>query len=397
MAPQHSSWLHSTGRLPAAPRRRRHPHHGRKVRRLSGVLLRRRTDRQQTPGLWHDQIPLDLGVTQGNSPHRPRRRFESRKPKHGRPRRMGRLSRTAVAVVVAFAIVAGVVVLPGGSVSPTPGRALDMDASRTNSMRAPPGFSHKIFQDSFRGRSLDKRKWNTYITSKATNGGPWNSDGSGGSGINPGGYNAEYFQPRQVSVDDGLVLTAVRGSTRSGYAWTSGVVSTFGKFQFDGGYVQIKAKMPSGDGMWPGLWMLPGPGGSAGDNFELDIFEGNYLGNGVNPNDNDAWNLHTLSVTEGGVTNTGWNLAGGYHIYGMNWIPGRSVTWYFDGRQVGSVTSAQVSIPDEPMELIMDLQVASSKASGFVTTSDGSTPSPSTMEIAQVQVFRSRSDRRAAK
>jgi beta-glucanase (GH16 family) len=309
------------------------------------------------------------------------------------------LSNGASATLLAAAVAAIVLVLVSGSSPPTRGRVVDVAVHRTNanSMPAPPGFSHRIFEDSFKGTKLNKRKWNTYITSKGANGSAWNPDGSGGSGANPGGFNAAYFQPREDVVHNGLTLGAVRASTRAGFAWTSGVVSTYGKFQFDGGYVQIKAKMPAGDGMWPGLWMLPGPGGTAGDNFELDLFEGNYIGNAVNPNDNDAWNLHTPSATFGGVTNTGANLAAGYHIYGMNWVPGQSITWYLDGRPVGSLTKAQAPIPNEPMELILDLQVANSSASAWRTTNDASTPSPSAMEVAEVQVYRSPIDRKAAR
>jgi beta-glucanase (GH16 family) len=127
------------------------------------------------------------------------------------------------------------------------------------------------------------------------------------------------------------------------------------------------------------------------------VFEGNYIANGVNPNDNDAWNLHTPSATFGGVTNAGTNLTSGYHIYGMNWVPGQSITWYLDGRPVGWLTSAETPIPNEPMELILDLQVANGTASAWRTADDASTPSPSTMEVAEVQVYRSRVDRHAAR
>ncbi len=233
---------------------------------------------------------------------------------------------------------AAAVVLITGAVPFTTGKVLDVAAHRSTSMSAPPGFSHRIFEDAFVGRKLNTRRWNTYITSKAAGGAPWNGDGRGGSGSSPGGFNSGYFEPSQISVDNGLTLRAVRGSARAGFAWTSGVVSTYRKFQFDGGYVQIKAEVPGGDGMWPGLWMLPGPGGTGGDNYDFDIFEGNYIGNAVSPNDNYAWNLHSTTQTVGGLTNTGANLTAGYHVYGMNWIPGRSITWYLDGREVGQIT-----------------------------------------------------------
>jgi hypothetical protein len=49
--------------------------------------------------------------------------------------------------------------------------------------------------------------------------------------------------------------------------------------------------------------------------------------------------------------------------------------------------SPQSPIPAEPMELILDLMVANSTAGGWRTTYDGSTPSPSTLSVAGVQVY----------
>lgn len=255
------------------------------------------------------------------------------------------------------------------------------------SLAAPAGYATKIFEDTFSGSSLDESKWNPYITSRAANGWPWNSNGSGGSGDNAGGFNSEYYEPSAINVDNGLTLSATSGSSRAGYTWTSGAISSYGKFQFDGGYVQIRAKMPSGDGMWPGLWMLPGPGGTNGDDNEIDLFEGNFTGTGASPADNFAWHLITSSGKGGGVTNAGADLAAGYHTYGLAWVPGQSITWYLDGAQVGRITSAQLSIPNEPMELIVTLAVANSTASGWRTAYDASTPSPSTMEISDFQVW----------
>ena len=255
-------------------------------------------------------------------------------------------------------------------------------------MPAPAGYSTKIFDDQFEGTTLDCSKWNTYITSKAANGWPWNGNGSGGSAMIAGGFDSEYFEPSQVSVNNGLRLRAVAGSSQPGYQWTSGVVSTYGKFEFLGGYVQVKAKMPSGDGMWPALWTLPGPSApSTTDNFEIDAFEGGFLGNGVSPDFNYAWHEENPGATGGGVTNTGVDLTGDYHIYGMKWVPGQSITWYLDGQQVGQITSTQHQIANEPLELIIQLAVANGSASYWHTAYDSTTPSGSTMNVAEVQVW----------
>lgn len=263
-------------------------------------------------------------------------------------------------------------------------------------LSAPPGFtsSNLVFEEDFTGTALDNY-WHTYITSNAAKGWPWNDNGSGGSG--PGGaYDADYDMPSQVSVNNGVLnLTAVQkpvtgvnqGRTGQTFPITSGAVSSYGNFEFNGGYLQISMKAPSGDGAWPGLWLMPGKGaGSSGDNFEIDIQEGGYTGSGP-ANQAFSYHLHTPSGTFGGVVDSGVDLTAGFHTYGINWVPGQSITWYLDGKQVAQVTSAQVPIPNEPMQLIMSNQVANSNAAGWHTTLDSSTPASMQMQIAEVQLY----------
>ena len=255
-----------------------------------------------------------------------------------------------------------------------------------------------LFSDRFDGRSLDRSKWNTYLTSRQANGHPWADPKAepAGSSVGVGcSFAAQYYLPGQVGVDDGLSLTASQVPTSgwcnqtasvSTFPWRSGVVSTYNHFQFDGGYVSISMKAPPGDGMWPGLWMLPGPGGHHGDDFEIDLQEGGFAPPEP-PSQIYAWNLHRGSTTWGGTVNTGIDLSSSYHTYGMDWNPGQSITWYLDGKKMAKLTSAQASIPDEPMELIMDLAVANSSASGWHSPYDSTTISPSSMQVASVQVW----------
>ncbi|HEX8029748.1 MAG TPA: glycoside hydrolase family 16 protein, partial [Vicinamibacterales bacterium] len=261
-------------------------------------------------------------------------------------------------------------------------------------LAAPAGFtsSNLVYEENFSGTTLDSY-WHNYITSRAANGWAWNSNGSGGSG--PGGaYDADYDMPSQVSVNNGILnLTAIRQpvsgmnqGTAQTFPITSGAVSSYGKLEFDGGYLQISMKAPSGDGAWPGLWLMPGAGSSSGDNFEIDIQEGGYTGNGP-ANQAFTWHLHTPSGTVGGTVNTGIDLTAGFHTYGINWIPGKSITWYLDGKQIATVTSAQVPIPNEPMQLIMSNQVANSNAAGWHTALDSSTPSSMPMQINGIQLY----------
>ncbi|WP_164987706.1 family 16 glycosylhydrolase [Bradyrhizobium betae] len=262
-------------------------------------------------------------------------------------------------------------------------------------LSAPAGYasSDLIFQEDFSGTTLDSY-WHNYITSNAAGGYPWNANSSGGSGMG-NQFNAEYDMPSQVTVSNGsLNLTAIKQPVNgvaqgSPYTFpvTSGGASSYGNFEFNGGYLQISMKAPTGDGAWPALWLMPGKGaGSSGDNFEIDIQEGGMYGPGP-ANQNFAFHLHTSSGTFGGVVDTGVDLTAGYHTYAIDWQPGKSITWYLDGKQVGQVTSAQTTIPNEPMELMMTNQVGNSASSGWHTALDSSTPSSMQMQVDSIQLY----------
>jgi len=263
-------------------------------------------------------------------------------------------------------------------------------------LSAPAGYtsSDLVFQDDFSGTTLSS-SWNPYITSNAANGWPWNGSPSTGSLVGTE-YYADFDTPSQVSVSNGTlnltavkqpITTSINGTTKT-FPETSGTVSSYGNFEFNGGYLQISMKAPSGDGAWPALWLLPGDGaGSSGDNFEIDMQEGGMLYNGPT-NQGFAWHIHAgASGTLGGVIDSGVDLTAGYHTYGINWIPGQSITWYLDGKQMAQVTSAQVNIPNEPMELIMNNGVANTASSGWHTALDSSTPSSMQMQIDSVQLY----------
>ena len=182
---------------------------------------------------------------------------------------------------------------------------------------------------------------------------------------NPG-FDAEYDMPSRVSVNNGLTLDAIRQSiTALGvtYPEASGVVSTYGKMEFTGGYLQISMKQPSGDGAWPSLWLMPGQGaGNSGDNYEVDLQEGGFTGAG-NPNDAFAYSFHPAKKERSAEWWT-WGptsrLATTHS--NSNWVPGKSLTWYLNGKQIWQITSATTSILNEPMELIMSMEVGNSSS-----------------------------------
>ncbi|RUW66006.1 hypothetical protein, partial [Mesorhizobium sp. M4B.F.Ca.ET.049.02.1.2] len=129
-----------------------------------------------------------------------------------------------------------------------------------SSLPPPTGYttSQLIFEDTFAGHSLDSTKW---IPAIADQNGIWQqSVPSPYSAMNAGGFDAEYFDPAQISTGpSGLKIVATRSNRFAGYAWKSGAICTHGKFSFAGGYAQIRMKQPDvSTGGWPGFWHLEG-------------------------------------------------------------------------------------------------------------------------------------------
>ena len=254
--------------------------------------------------------------------------------------------------------------------------------SSGGSMPAPPGYSNLVFDDMFPGTSLNSSKWIAEIGD--TSSFPWNNNGALTppiSGGNSGGYEAEYFSPTQVAVNNGLTISATTSSAESGYTWKSGVIDTHGRFTFTHGFVQIRAKMPDmTTGMWPGFWFLEG-------GAEIDLIEGGFTEcpDGASAADrcmaSDWWGTGSSQQL---FYDTGENLSAGYHIYGMQYLPGNSISMYFDGKQVANYTD---SIPSGAYTIIISLAVANPSATGWRTLTSGSTPKPSLLHVSEVQVW----------
>jgi hypothetical protein len=303
------------------------------------------------------------------------------------------LAWVAAAVVLLLAVVIAVQNKTEGS--PT---APSVSGTAPFPLDAPPGFgpSQLRFEDMFRTSPLDRSKWAPFIASRGSNGLAWNGNNKRGSALGKPSSRSmlDYNLPSQLRVHQGLSLTAVRrrtvgmlGTRPTVFPWRSGIVSTYQKFEFKGGYVQVEAKVPTEPGMWPAIWMLPGASTTSGDDYELDIFEGGFTLKDASSRDTYAWHLITPSGTVGGVTNTHEDLGAQFHVYGMRWVPKKSITWYLDGHVVGEVTRAQVSIPSEPMDLIIDLGVAAASTESFRSVTNSSTPVASRMVVREVQVY----------
>ena len=116
--------------------------------------------------------------------------------------------------------------------------------------------------------AVSSDKWN--IETVAPDNGSW--------------YNGElqYYTDKQdnIKVEDGLLKITAKREDFQGKLYTSARINTQDKFEFSYGRVEMKAKLPNWEGMWPAFWML----GANIDDIswpncgELDILEhGDYV------------------------------------------------------------------------------------------------------------------------
>lgn len=193
-----------------------------------------------------------------------------------------------------------------------------------------------IWADEFDGPALDGSKWSADVDC-------W------------GGGNQERQcytdRPGNVAVEDGLLrITARReqmsgpalparlgGGGRKTQAYTSARISTRGKASFLYGRIEVRAKLPTGQGQWPAIWMLPehdnyGPYPLSG---EIDIAEAVNLGvrcRGCRDEVHAA--LHhgrSLAAMRHSTGKTPLARVDDFHVFALDWTPER-MTWSLDGK-----------------------------------------------------------------
>ncbi len=129
-----------------------------------------------------------------------------------------------------------------------------------------------VWSDEFEGDSLDYSQWGVAV------------DAFGGGNDELQIYTD---RPKNVRVEDGhLILEAFRdhaGISGTVCEFSSGKIRTKYRGDWKYGRIEVRAKLPMGQGMWPAIWMLPTDdvyGGWAASG-EIDIME--YRGQ--TPND----------------------------------------------------------------------------------------------------------------
>jgi len=180
-----------------------------------------------------------------------------------------------------------------------------------------------VWSDEFDGTEVDLSKWTFQL-----------GDGTE-VGLPPGWGNNElqYYQAENATVAGGFLTITAREEPVGGRDYTSARMRSLAKGDWTFGRMEMRARMPIGQGIWPAFWMLPSDSvyGSWAASGEIDIVE--YIGSQPyrilgTIHYGGSWPRNVFSTTD-------YFLASGtfhddFHVFAVEWEFGE-IRWYVDG------------------------------------------------------------------
>ena len=233
--------------------------------------------------------------------------------------------------------------------------------------------------DEFDGTSVDTTKWQFMI-----------GDGSAYGIPGWGNNELQYYRTNNATVANGELTITAKQESFGGKNYTSSRLRTLGTGDWTYGRFEMRAKLPSGQGLWPAFWMLPSAlnyGGWAASG-EIDIMESK----GQNPGKiyntlhyGGTWPANTAS---GSGTFLPAGTAGNYHEYAVEWQRGE-FRWYVDDQLVSTQNNWYSTAAPFPAPFDIDFHLLLNLAVGgtFAGDPNGSTVFPAKYVIDYVRVY----------
>lgn len=192
----------------------------------------------------------------------------------------------------------------------------------------PPGGWKLVWSDEFDqpdGSLPDEGKWNYAV-------------GAGGWGNGESEYYTDH-RAENASIQHGMLVIKAIKEDYLGQSYTSARLTTQRKGDWVYGRMEVRAKLPEGQGIWPAIWMMPTDSVYGGwpRSGEIDIME--LLGHEPS---RVYGTLHygNPHASQG----TRYDLAGSrdfsddFHVFAIEWEP-KIIRWYVDDDQYFSVSS----------------------------------------------------------
>jgi beta-glucanase (GH16 family) len=179
----------------------------------------------------------------------------------------------------------------------------------------------------------------------------------------------QYYSPDAFQLKDGILRITADQRPMEEKDYTSGLIASYDRFTFTYGYLEMRAKIPAGQGLWPAFWMHLNNDDKSG---EIDVFE--FLGHEPNI---IHMSYHFPELHE--FWFNGPDYSQEYHTYAVDWQPDK-IVWYIDGVERARATS---SIPNEPMYIIANLAVGGD----WPGSPDATTKFPAHFDIDYIRVY----------
>ncbi len=185
-----------------------------------------------------------------------------------------------------------------------------------------------VWRDEFDGPTIDPNNWTHEI-------------GTGDWGW--GNNELEYYTDRAENsfISDGKLVIEAREESFSGSNYTSARMITANKQEFVYGRVDVRAKLPEGQGLWPAIWML---GANIWDVSwpqcgEIDIME--LVGHEPNKIHGTSHFNNNNSPLGGSYSLGNEKFIEEFHVFSVVWEEDQ-IKWLMDDIQYYSVTKSNV-------------------------------------------------------
>ncbi|MGK0283588.1 MAG: beta-glucanase (GH16 family) [Patiriisocius sp.] len=218
-----------------------------------------------------------------------------------------------------------------------------------------------VFTEEFNGSSLNRDHWKTSL--------PWGPDTTINAesqyfvntfGNNPPAYDPFVFTGETLRIT-GIDTPAELRQAANNKPYLSGVITSSDHFEMTYGYVEVSARVASGEGLLSTFYLF-------NQNFdknspEIDVLE--YIGSRPNKayqtyhyydSNRVRWATGEKHSTPTMETVSSEDLSSGFHTYAVLWEPG-FVAWYVDGQEVRLLSGVRIS--DEPMNIIVQMVIGS--------------------------------------
>jgi beta-glucanase (GH16 family) len=230
--------------------------------------------------------------------------------------------------------------------------------------------------------------WSDEFEGTALNAASWTPELGNGCSVGICGWGNNELQvytdkSENVKLDNGkLVITAIK--TESG-GYTSARIKTENKRELKYGRIDVRAKLPKGQGLWPAIWML-------GENIdlvgwptcgEIDIMElrggAPSIVEGTVHYNNDGYKYNSSSTTL-----SSGDFSQKFHVFSIVW-DFNTITWYVDNKEFKKFSNSNIaSWPfNKPFFFIMNVAVGGN----YGGPPNETTVFPQQMTVDYIRVF----------